>query len=79
MQFTAYVRANDGAEHDIVWEVKGSTNTTVQAGTTVNQQGKLTLASNQDGQIHVTATVTHSEDIEVVGESIVTVIPKSIA
>lgn len=76
--YTAYVRATDGKEHDVVWGVVGSAGTVVQSGTTVNEKGKLTLADNQIGQLLVTATVTYGEleeTVDVTGESIVTVIP----
>lgn len=76
--YTAYVRATDGQEHDVVWDVVGSAGTVVQSGTTVDEKGKLTLADLQTGQLLVTATVTYGEvddETEVKGESIVTVIP----
>lgn len=76
--YTAYVRATDGQEHDVVWDVVGSAGTVVQSGTTVDEKGKLTLADSQTGQLLVTATVTYGElddETEVTGESIVTVIP----
>ena len=76
--YTAYVRATDGQEHDVEWDVVGSTGTVVQSGTTVDEKGKLTLADSQTGQLLVTATVTYGElddETEVTGESIVTVIP----
>lgn len=78
LQLTAYVRATDGNAHTVTWAVAGSTaSTTVQTGTTVSSDGLLTIASNQTGELRVTATVTGAgaggEDV--VGESIVTVIP----
>lgn len=74
-EFTAYVRSNDNVDHDVVWAVTGSQGTTVQAGTTINADGKLTVASNQTGQLLVTATVSYGEEpTDVVGESIVTVV-----
>jgi hypothetical protein len=82
-EFTAYVRATDGASHPVVWSVVASTSsTTLQAGTTIDNNGKLTLASNQTGELLVRATVTGvgidtdgagPDTTDVIGESIVTV------
>jgi hypothetical protein len=80
LQLTAYVRATDGNTHTVVWAVEGSTSsTTLQAGTTIDDKGKLTIASNQTGELHVTATVVGAgaSGVDVVGESIITVIPAS--
>lgn len=86
MQFNVFVRANDGKKHEVVWDVTAQRDTTFQAGTSIDQQGKLTVAGNQDGQLHVTATVTYEgldadgelpEDKHVIGESIVTVVPSA--
>jgi len=89
-EYKGYVRVNDGGDYPITWEVVGDAGTVVQAGTTIDSDGKLTLASNQTGQLKVTATVTYVSDtgadgviggsddttVDVVGESIVTVIPE---
>ena len=81
MQFTAYVRATDGLEHDVVWSITPSGSTTVKAGTTIDQEGVLTVAVDQLGELLVKATVDigFKEDGTtpdlVVGESIVTVVP----
>ena|SRR6185312_6183442 len=75
LQYNVFVRANDGKEYTPEWKVTGDNGTAVKAGTTVDAQGKLTLAATQDGQLRVTATVTHSTDKKVVGESIVSVLP----
>jgi hypothetical protein len=83
-EFTGYVRATDGADHPIVWTVKASTaSTTLQAGTTINADGVLTVASNQTGELLVVATVATggvdidgagADTVEVIGESIVTIV-----
>ena len=76
--YTSYVRATDGEEHEVVWDVVGSAGTVVQSGTTIDAKGTLKLADLQTGQLLVTATVTYGEleeEVEVKGESIVTVIP----
>jgi hypothetical protein len=80
LQLTAYVRATDGNTHTVEWHVEGSTSsTTLQTGTTIDSNGKLTIASNQTGELHVTATVVGAgaSGVDVVGESIITVIPAS--
>jgi hypothetical protein len=83
-EFTAYVRSTDGADHPVNWTVVASTSTTtVQAGTTINADGVLTVASNQTGELVVRATVTGAgidtdgagaDTTDVIGESIVTIV-----
>lgn len=81
LQLNVFVRANDGNEHDVTWAITGATGTTVESGTTVDTEGKVVLATAQTGQLHVTATVSYEdpdesmETIDVVGESIITVVP----
>lgn len=80
MNFNSFVRINDGGSYTPVWSIEGDSNTDLEIGTTIDQEGKLTLSLNQTGQIHVKATVTYGEypdEIEVVGESIVSVIPQA--
>jgi hypothetical protein len=82
-EFTAYVRATDGLDHPVTWSVIGSTSsTTVKAGTTIDQDGVLTVASDQTGELIVRATVAGvgvdidgagADTTDVYGESIVTV------
>lgn len=83
-EFTAYVRATDGLDHTVVWSVvPSSTATTLKAGTTINADGVLTVASDQTGELIVKATVVGagldidgagSDNADVVGESIVTIV-----
>lgn len=85
IQLNAYVRATDGNVHAVTWDVVASTSaTTLQAGTTIDENGLLTIASNQTGELLVTATSTGtgfdldgagSDTADVIGESIITVIP----
>jgi hypothetical protein len=82
-EFTGVVRTTDGNNYDIVWSVAGSAGTIVEAGTTIDANGKLTVADTQTGELLVKATVTYTKDVEgtptdfdVVGESIVTILPK---
>jgi hypothetical protein len=82
-EFTAYVRATDGADHPVTWAVAASTgSTTLKAGTTIDANGKLTIATDQTGELLITATVpgagididgAGSDTTNVVGESIVTI------
>lgn len=82
-EFTGYVRATDGQDHPVVWSVVASTaSTTKQAGTTIDADGKLTVASNQTGELRVIATVVGagndidgvgSDTTDVIGQSIVTI------
>lgn len=82
-EFTAYVRTTDGVDRDVVWSVVGQNGTVVQAGTTIDANGVLTLAVNQTGELRVVATVAGAgndldgagaDTTDVTGESIVTVI-----
>lgn len=78
MKLNGFIRSNDGEEHEIVWDVDVSNATmTLEAGTVIDDEGNLTVDGAQEGQLSVTATVTHSEDVEVIGESIVTVVPNN--
>jgi hypothetical protein len=82
-EFTAYVRATDGLDHPVTWSVLASTaSTTKQAGTTIDSNGVLTIASNQTGELVVRATVAGAgvdidgagpDTTDVIGESIVTI------
>lgn len=83
-KFKSYVRANDGQEHDLTWKVVAHSGSTVSSGTKISADGELTIGANQDGELKVTATATYQtgegEDVEtheVVGESIVTVLPSN--
>jgi hypothetical protein len=82
-EFNAYVRATDGADHPITWSVVAQTGSTKQAGTTIDANGVLTVASNQTGELIVRATSVGtgvdvdgagSDTTDVIGESIVTII-----
>lgn len=83
-KFTAYVRSTDGSTNTPTWAVAASTAaTTLQAGTTIAADGTLTIASNQTGELLVTATVAGKgididgagpDTADVVGQSIVTVV-----
>ncbi|HWI49885.1 MAG TPA: hypothetical protein VNU45_16860 [Rummeliibacillus sp.] len=58
-EFTAYVRSTDGQDHPITWSVLASTaSTTLQAGTTIDANGVLTVAANQTGELVVQAKST---------------------
>jgi hypothetical protein len=82
-EFNAYVRATDGLDHPVVWSVVASTSaTTLQAGTTIDEDGVLTVASNQTGELRVIATSVGTgidtdgagtDNTDVIGESIVTI------
>lgn len=80
-QFEAFVRQTDSEDHTVVWAVVPSVNgVTVSSGTSITQDGLLTLSENQLGELKVTATVTYNDgteeapvNVNVVGESIVTV------
>jgi hypothetical protein len=82
-EYTAYVRATDGLDHDVVWSVAGSTaGTTLATGTAIDQNGKLTVGAAQTGELLVTATVlgagndidgAGSDTTDVIGTSIVTI------
>ena len=84
-KFKAYVRENDGQERDVVWTIEGTNGSTV-TGSSVSSDGVVTIGENQEGELLVKATVTYEVEVEgeeepetkeVVGESIVTVIPNN--
>ncbi|CAA67655.1 major head protein [Bacillus phage B103] len=73
--FTAYVRATDDKEHEVVWSVDGGS-----TGTSISSDGVLTVAANETNQLTVKATVdigTADEPKPVVGEAVVNVRPDS--
>lgn len=74
-EFTAYVRATDGADHPVTWKVVAATGSTLATGTAIDTNGVLTVGATQTGELSVTATVTLADTTKVIGESIVTVIP----
>jgi hypothetical protein len=82
-EFTAYVHQTDTATHAITWAVAASTgSTTLQAGTTIDANGVLTVAANQTGELLVTATSAGTgndidgagpDTTDVIGQAIVTI------
>ncbi|UTC25171.1 major capsid protein [Cytobacillus phage Bfsp1] len=83
MTFNAFVRSTDGVTRDVVWTIEGDAGTVIQAGTTINADGKLSVADTQTGQLRIKATVSVDPDgtaatgdeYDVVGEAVVTVTP----
>lgn len=83
-QFKAYVRSNDDEEHTVNWSVAGAGGNAKKPQTTISSDGLLTIAGDEEGELIVKATVSYSkgegedaETVDVVGESIVTVIPNN--
>lgn len=76
-QFNAFIRQTDNKAYTPVWTVVGTGTTELQAGTTIDTKGVLTIDATQTGELKVVATVTYGSDKTCVGESIVTVIPKN--
>lgn len=79
-KLTAFVRSTDGEVYPAVWSVVGSGTTTVAIGTQIESNGTLTLGATQTGELLVKATVsipTGEGELteDVIGESIVTVLP----
>lgn len=83
-EFNAYVRATDGLDHPITWKVEGRNGTTLQGGTTIDAEGKLTVDATQTGELTVTATSVGTgfdtdgegaDTTDVFGQSVVTVVP----
>ena len=78
-KYNVYVRTTDGNAYPVTWKVEGSNSlTTVAEGTSISNDGLLTVGSSQKGELLVTATVnygTAEEPHEVKGESVVTVSP----
>lgn len=76
--YNVYVRSTDNEEREVVWTVDATAGSTLDAGTAISSDGKLTISPSQTGELKVLATVTYgdeADETEVVGESIVTVIP----
>ena len=77
-QFKAFIRQTDNEVYTPEWTVVGTGTTTVASGTSISTDGLLTVGATQTGELKVVSTVTYGEDPdikEVVGESIVTIIP----
>ena len=76
-EFTAYIRATDGEVYDATWSVEASTSGTVLAeGTSISEDGVLSVAAEQAGELKVIASVnigTEESPSYVTGESIVTI------
>jgi len=76
-EYTGYVRATDNQNHELTWTVVAAQNTSLKAGTTIDENGVLTVAVDQDGELFVKASVnigTVELPVLVEGESIVTVV-----
>lgn len=72
-KFTAYVRATDDKEHEVVWSVEGAS-----TGTSISSDGVLEVSTNETNQLTVKATVeigTEDNPKSVVGEAVVNVRP----
>jgi hypothetical protein len=81
--FTAYIRQTDNVTRTPAWTVTAAVGSTKQAGTTIDANGVLTVASNQTGELIVTATVAGTgididgagtDNTDVIGQSIVTIV-----
>lgn len=81
-QYKGYIRSNDNEEREIQWSVEATAGATIASGTTINNDGLLTVGEEQEGELLVKGTVSYEqgsgedvESVDVVGESIVTVLP----
>lgn len=77
-QFNVFIRQTDNKVYTPVWTVVGTGTTSVASGTSISAGGLLTVGATQTGELKVVCTVTYGEDpndVDVIGESIVTVIP----
>lgn len=77
-QFNAFIRQTDNKVYTPKWTVVGTGTTSVESGTSISPAGLLTVGATQTGELKVVCTVTYGEDpndVDVIGESIVTVIP----
>lgn len=77
-KFDVHVRVTDpDFDGDVTWDVSASDGGAVETGTTIDSDGKLTVDSGETAELKVKATVTYNDgddDVDVVGESVVTVI-----
>lgn len=83
-QYKGYIRSNDNVEREIQWSVEATAGSTVASGTSISNDGLLTVGEEQEGELLVKGTVSYdkgsgeeTETVDVVGESIVTVLPNS--
>lgn len=77
-KFNAFIRQTDKEVYTPVWTVVGTGTSTVASGTNISTDGLLTVGATQTGELKVVCTVTYGEDpsdVDVIGESIVTIIP----
>lgn len=73
VEYKATVRQISDTEYTPVFTIEGKDGTEIVSGTTIDGDGKLTLAPTQTGRITVKATVTFDTDKEVVGEAVLSV------
>lgn len=64
MAFDHYVRTVNGFDdYTVTWSVLGSDGTAVSVGTSINNDGELTIAANEvNNQLTVTCTVSYTEE-----------------
>lgn len=79
-EYSAHVRQTDKEARTVVWSVvAGDSLSTVQATTTIDENGVLKVSPLQKGQLKVIATVTvtptEGEAYDVTGEGLVNVVP----
>lgn len=77
-QFKAFIRQTDNEVYTPEWSVVGTGTTTLASGTSISTDGLLTVGATQTGELKVVSTVSYGVDpdiTEVVGESIVTIMP----
>lgn len=82
-EFNAYIRQTDETIRTVTWSVEAGTSSSLAAGTTIDADGVLTIGATQSGELKVKATVSGGVDTDgagadttdVIGESIVTIIP----
>lgn len=80
MQFNAYVRKTTDDVYDVSWKVEAVSGSK-KAGTTIDNNGLLKVADNEEVQLKVTATVSYGDETSpetVSSEARVIVIPKNI-
>lgn len=67
--FTANVRGSDGVVQDVTWKIEGSNN----VGTSIDQNGKLTVDANETSGTTITVIATSTLDNSISGKAYVTV------
>lgn len=74
MTLHAYVRSTDKTKHDVVWSVERADGEELQAGTSINQDGELTVGVGEYNEESLTNALTIKATVTLAGEPAKTVV-----